>query len=100
MTLRQTGSVSPVEGVQGRGSAQTEFRPDIEGLRAVAAPIRDRSGRVVGAVNVSTHAGRTSLESLRRNLIPPLLRAAARISADLPAAATRLRPVADTSSIS
>jgi peptidoglycan/LPS O-acetylase OafA/YrhL len=36
VTLRQTGSVSPVEGVQGRGSAQTEFRPDIEGLRAVA----------------------------------------------------------------
>ena len=36
MTLRQTDSVSPVEGVQGRRSAQTGFRPDIEGLRAVA----------------------------------------------------------------
>jgi hypothetical protein len=36
VTLRQSGTASPVEGVQGRGSAKTEFRPDIEGLRAVA----------------------------------------------------------------
>jgi IclR family pca regulon transcriptional regulator len=55
-----------------------------EGLRAVAAPIRDRAGRVVASVNISTHASRTSLESMRRTLVPPLLAAAARISADLP----------------
>ena len=36
MTLRQADSVSPTEAVQGRRSAQTGFRPDIEGLRAVA----------------------------------------------------------------
>jgi hypothetical protein len=36
VTVRQAGSVSPVEGAAGRRSAQTEFRPDIEGLRAVA----------------------------------------------------------------
>ena len=58
-----------------------------EGLRSVAAPIRDRSGRVVAAVNMSAHAARTSLESVRRTLVPPLVAAAARISADLPAAA-------------
>ena len=34
--MRQTHSVSLVERVQGRRSAQTEFRQDIEGLRAVA----------------------------------------------------------------
>ena len=34
--MRQSGTVSPVEVVQGRGSAKTGFRPDIEGLRAVA----------------------------------------------------------------
>ncbi len=34
--MRQADSVSPVEGAQGRRSAQTGFRPDIEGLRAVA----------------------------------------------------------------
>jgi len=54
-----------------------------EGLRAVAAPIRDRAGRVVAAINVSAHASRTSLESMRRTLVPPLVAAAARISADL-----------------
>ena len=55
-----------------------------EGLRAIAAPVRAPSGRVVAAVNVSAHATRT-LESMRRDLVPPLLAAAARISADLPA---------------
>ena len=55
-----------------------------EGLRAVAAPIRDRNGRVVASLNISAHASRTSLESMRRSLVPPLLAAAARISADLP----------------
>ena len=53
-----------------------------EGLRAVAAPVRDPEGRVVAAVNISTHATRT-LESMRRDLLPPLLATTARIEADL-----------------
>lgn len=56
-----------------------------EGLRALAAPIRDRSGTVVAAMNVSAHASRTSLDTMRRDLLPPLLKAAARVEADLPA---------------
>jgi IclR family pca regulon transcriptional regulator len=59
-----------------------------EGLRAVAAPVRDPDGRVVAAVNVSAHATRT-LESMRRDLLPPLLATTARIEADLKAAAPR-----------
>lgn len=55
-----------------------------EGLRALAAPIRDRTGRVVAAVNVSAHASRTSLEAMRRDLLPALLKTAARIEADIP----------------
>ncbi|GAB1509530.1 IclR family transcriptional regulator domain-containing protein [Actinophytocola sp. KF-1] len=55
-----------------------------EGLRALAAPVRDRSGTVVAAVNVSAHASRTSLEAMRRDLLPPLLKTAARIEADIP----------------
>jgi IclR family transcriptional regulator, pca regulon regulatory protein len=54
-----------------------------EGLRAVAAPIRDRGGRVVAAINVSTHSSRTSLAQMRRDLLPPLLATAAHIAADL-----------------
>ena len=34
--MRQADSVSPTGGLQGRRSEQTRFRPDIEGLRAVA----------------------------------------------------------------
>jgi IclR family transcriptional regulator, pca regulon regulatory protein len=58
-----------------------------EGLRSVAAPIRDRVGRVVAAVNVSAHASRTSKDGMRRNLLPPLLATAGRIEADLRVAA-------------
>ena len=54
-----------------------------EGLRSIAAPIRDRGGRVVAAVNVSAHASRTSKEALRRSLLPPLLRTAEQIEAEL-----------------
>ena len=54
-----------------------------EGLRSVAAPVRDRGGAVVAAVNIAVHAGRTSVASVRRDLLPPLLAAVARIEADL-----------------
>ena len=54
-----------------------------EGLRSIAAPIRDRSGAVVAAVNVSAHASRASKEAVRKTLLPPLLVAAERIEADL-----------------
>src|SRR6201996_1084557 len=56
VTLSQTHSVSPTEGVRGRRSGQREFRPDIEGLRAVAvvavvlfhADVPGIGGRYVG----------------------------------------------------
>ncbi|MDS0138045.1 MULTISPECIES: IclR family transcriptional regulator C-terminal domain-containing protein [unclassified Amycolatopsis] len=54
-----------------------------EGLRSVAAPIRDRRGQVVAAVNLSTHASRTTAESVERDLVPPLLETARAIEADL-----------------
>ncbi|MGP4017027.1 IclR family transcriptional regulator [Saccharopolyspora sp. 5N708] len=53
------------------------------GLRSIAAPIRDRSNRVVAAANISSHASRTSPADARHNLLPPLLQTAARIGADL-----------------
>jgi len=59
-----------------------------EGLRSVAAPIRDRAGQVVAAVNLSAHASRTSTETVRRDLLPSLLATAARIEADLHIAST------------
>jgi IclR family pca regulon transcriptional regulator len=88
LTARTIGSVSALKTELQRVRAQGWALVDQEleqGLRAVAAPIRDRAGRTVAAVNVSTAASRTTLEAIRRDLVPPLLAAAARISADLPA---------------
>jgi IclR family pca regulon transcriptional regulator len=59
-----------------------------EGLRSVAVPIRDRNGAVMAAANLSAHASRMTIESARRNLIPPLLATSARIEADLRVAST------------
>jgi IclR family transcriptional regulator, pca regulon regulatory protein len=53
------------------------------GLRSVAAPVRDRTGTVVAAINVSVHAARTPLDKIRKDLVPPLQRAARAIEADL-----------------
>lgn len=58
-----------------------------EGLRSVAAPIHDRRGTVVAAVNLSTHASRTTAESVERDLVPPLLATARAIESDLSAGA-------------
>ncbi|MBI2324349.1 MAG: IclR family transcriptional regulator [Chloroflexi bacterium] len=53
------------------------------GVRSVAAPIRDASGGVIAAVNVSTLTAHVSLERLQGELLPKLLETATRISAAL-----------------
>lgn len=54
-----------------------------EGLRSIAAPLCDRTGRVVAALNVGTQAGLVSLKELRSELLPELVRTAREISAQL-----------------
>ncbi|MEU7827807.1 IclR family transcriptional regulator C-terminal domain-containing protein [Nonomuraea sp. NPDC049129] len=54
-----------------------------EGVRSIAVPIRDRSGRAVAAVNVATHASRATPAELIRDVLPALTEAAARMEADL-----------------
>ena len=44
-----------------------------DGLRALAAPIRDGHDRVIAAVNVAVHASRWSLDAIRGELLPRLL---------------------------
>jgi IclR family pca regulon transcriptional regulator len=95
LTPRTVGSVGALRTELARVRAQGWAIVDQEleeGLRAVAAPIRDRTGRTVAAINISAHASRTPVESVRRNLLPPLLAAAARIEADLPTRGRRLSP--------
>jgi IclR family pca regulon transcriptional regulator len=53
------------------------------GLRSAAAPIRDISGRVIAAANVGALAGRVTVGTLRRDLVPPLRATAESIERDL-----------------
>jgi IclR family pca regulon transcriptional regulator len=49
------------------------------GLRSIAVPIKDRTGRVVAALNVSTQASRFTPEAMERDILPPLGEAARRV---------------------
>ena len=51
-----------------------------EGLISVAAPIVDRAGRTLVALNISGQANRTSAKIMQESMLPPLLLAAQRIS--------------------
>ncbi|OHV30068.1 MULTISPECIES: IclR family transcriptional regulator [Pseudofrankia] len=55
------------------------------GLRSIAAPVRDRSGQAVAAVNISVHLGawNASMEAVARRLEGPLRRTAGEISSRL-----------------
>ncbi|MGW4354561.1 IclR family transcriptional regulator domain-containing protein [Nocardia sp. NPDC004582] len=53
------------------------------GLRSMAAPIRDGSGTVVAALNISTPAARYPAATLRNQLLPALVSTARAIGQDL-----------------
>jgi IclR family pca regulon transcriptional regulator len=54
-----------------------------EGLRVVAAPVRDAQGRVVASVSVSTLASGSTREMILRDMLPAVQRAATAIEVDL-----------------
>ncbi len=56
-----------------------------EGLRALAAPIHDEHGHVIAAANVAVHASRWTIDAIRSDLLPRLLRTTAAIDIDLQA---------------
>lgn len=51
-----------------------------EGLVSMAAPIRNRAGQVVAALNISGQANRTSAKAMQETMLPQLLAAAGNIS--------------------
>lgn len=67
--------------VRARGWALTDEQLAL-GIRSVAAPLRDGSGRVIAGVNVNCHAAETTVEYLVEHHLPLLLQAAGDISAD------------------
>ena len=46
------------------------------GLRSIAVPVKDRAGRVVAALNISTQAARFTPAEMEREILPPLVEAA------------------------
>lgn len=62
-----------------------------QGVRSAAVPIRDATRAVTAALNVSVHATRMTMPSLRREVVPRLLQTTAQIEADLRATAARAR---------
>lgn len=67
--------------VRARGWALTDEQL-APGIRSVAAPLRDGSGRVVAALNVTVHAAETPLDVLLEEHLPLLLRTASAVSED------------------
>ncbi|WP_340373849.1 IclR family transcriptional regulator C-terminal domain-containing protein [Streptomyces sp. SS7] len=67
--------------VRARGWAMTDQQL-ARGIRSVAAPLRDGSGRVVASVNVNAHAAETSTDVLLDDYLPLLLQTAGEISLD------------------
>lgn len=51
-----------------------------EGLISIAAPLTNRAGQTVAALNISGQANRTSAEVMQASMLPALLRAAQTIS--------------------
>jgi IclR family pca regulon transcriptional regulator len=64
---------------QGWALADEELAP---GVRSIAAPVRDGTGTVRAAMNVTVHAAETSTEHLLNAYLPLLLQAAGRVSGD------------------
>jgi IclR family pca regulon transcriptional regulator len=60
------------------------------GLTAVAVPLRDKSGKVIAAMNVAGHVHRNSHEQMLEHHLPILQRAAAEINAALASASAAL----------
>lgn len=70
-----------LEAVRAQGWALVDGELE-EGLRSLAAPVHDRSGVVVAAVNISA-SSRGDADEWRERCLPALRAAAAEIDADL-----------------
>jgi IclR family transcriptional regulator, pca regulon regulatory protein len=64
---------------RGWALADDELAP---GIRSVAVPVRDGSGTVRAAMNVTVHSAETSVRTLLERHLPPLREAASAVSAD------------------
>ena len=76
------GLLDAIRDVRRTGWAMVDQELEL-GVRSIAAPIHNKSGCTVAAVNVSTQVGRTDLHELIDEFVPALLSTAAQIDAAL-----------------
>ncbi|UNM96386.1 helix-turn-helix domain-containing protein [Ignatzschineria rhizosphaerae] len=69
------GLLQELEKVQKQGYAIIDQELEI-GLCSIAVPVFDKSGKVIAAINISTHALRTSIDEMLDNFLPILQRSA------------------------
>lgn len=69
--------------IRSRGYAIGDQEAEL-GLRSITAPVVDLRGEVVAAVNVGVLAEQVTLRELKSRILPPLLEAAAELSALVP----------------
>ncbi|MGW3106044.1 IclR family transcriptional regulator domain-containing protein [Streptomyces sp. NPDC001100] len=82
-TLTDPGALSTaLERVRSQGYALVDEELEA-GLRSLAVPVRDRTGRVVAALNTATHVARRPAAAYVADILPELLETAGRIEADL-----------------
>ncbi|MFF8973119.1 helix-turn-helix domain-containing protein [Streptomyces sp. NPDC014995] len=58
-----------------------------QGVRSIAVPIHDRTGRVIAALNAATHVARRTVEECVHDILPDLESTASHIETDLHTAA-------------
>ena len=63
-------------GADGHALVDEELEP---GLRSIAVPVRDRTGRAIAAINVSTQSARLSARTMTADVLPALRDAARQI---------------------
>ncbi|KOV97527.1 IclR family transcriptional regulator [Streptomyces sp. NRRL B-1140] len=81
-TAPDTADEGALASVRSQGYALVDEELE-EGLRSLAVPIRDRSGRVVAALNTAMHASRHTPSACVTGLLPELTTTATRIQTDL-----------------
>ncbi|MFF3331606.1 IclR family transcriptional regulator C-terminal domain-containing protein [Streptomyces sp. NPDC002888] len=77
-----TALTRALEEVRAQGYALVDEELE-EGLRSIAVPVRDRTGRVVAALNTAMHPARRTLDECLHTLLPELTATAGRIESDL-----------------
>ncbi|MCS6763856.1 MAG: helix-turn-helix domain-containing protein [Candidatus Protistobacter heckmanni] len=82
-TIVDPGQLKAVIAETGRQGLAIVNQELEEGLISLSAPIRDRSGRIIAAMNVSGQANSSSPRQMLKTFLPPLLESSSRISAML-----------------